>query len=83
MTLLIWKQPVPVEVSATTRRGSVLVLQVMLGLLVKEQNAKMTAVVEGHVFQCGIMQISTAIMSHCNIRIISGMQTNFMAASVT
>mmetsp|Transcript_13820 Transcript_13820/g.22646 ORF Transcript_13820/g.22646 Transcript_13820/m.22646 type:complete len:84 (+) Transcript_13820:846-1097(+) len=83
MTLLICKRLVLVEVSVTTRRANAFVLQDMLGLPVREQNAKMIVAVEEHVCQCGILQIPHAIMSHCNTRINFGMQTNYMAATVT
>ena len=50
MTLPICKRLVLVEDSATTRLENANVHQVMLALPVKEQNVKMIAADEGHVF---------------------------------
>mmetsp|Transcript_19516 Transcript_19516/g.33003 ORF Transcript_19516/g.33003 Transcript_19516/m.33003 type:complete len:84 (-) Transcript_19516:824-1075(-) len=82
MILLICKRLVQVEAIVITPRGSALVLLVMLGLLVNERNANMTAAVEANAFQCDILQIPPAIMSRCNIRINFGTQTSCMAANV-
>jgi hypothetical protein len=51
MILLICSKLVLVAELVTTRQGSVLVLQVLLALPVKERNAKMIAVGEDNAYQ--------------------------------